>query len=160
MRGGPLICILMVCSSCYNNRELMCPDMDEELRSRLREEYSNSANFSDGEIFRFIRLYHKQGRELEEKKWWARLTRDKSKDLKRILDVKELREGFDNLLEITGLWEVFHIGTMRRYLVLRSHQVKHTSCPARSMLTGSRSWQRICSVYAKSGSASPAPIPP
>lgn len=97
--------------------------MSPDLVANLREEYANSANFSDGEIFRHIRMYHKGEQEREEKKWWARLTKDKAKDLKRILAVKELREGFDNLLDISGLWDAFHIGTMRRYLVLKCHEV-------------------------------------
>lgn len=97
--------------------------MDVQLRTKIHEEYATSANFSDGEIFRHIRFYHKANLECEEKRWWARLTRDKSKDLKRILEIQGSREGFDSLLNIPGLWDVFHIGTMRRYLLLRCHQV-------------------------------------
>jgi len=109
-------------------RTQSCPSntykgIDSHLRDNLREEYSNAANFSDGEIFRHIRHYQKSGGILQERKWWARLTRDKSKDLKRILDVHSLRDAFDQLLEVTGLWPAFHIGTMRRYLLLRCHEV-------------------------------------
>lgn len=97
--------------------------MSTEAVANLREEYSNSSNFSDGEIFRHIRLYHRLDNSIAERKWWARLTKDKAKDLKRILNIKALREGFDDLLDITGLWDAFHIGTMRRYLVLKCHEV-------------------------------------
>jgi len=102
----------------------LATDIDVKLRESLREEYSNAANFSDGEIFRHIRLYNRDGDILQERKWWARLTKDKSRDLKRILDVQILREAFDRLLEVTGLWPAFHIGTMRRYLLLRCHEVR------------------------------------
>ncbi|KAL6712964.1 hypothetical protein ACLMJK_009519 [Lecanora helva] len=103
--------------------DLYLDDMSQELVRSLREQYDNSANFSDGEIFYCIRQSHKQENQEEESKWWARLTKDKSKDLKRILSIKELREGFDDLLDITGLWGAFQIGTMRRYLVLKCHEV-------------------------------------
>lgn len=51
------------------------------------------------------------------------MTKDKAKYLKRILAVKELREGFDDLLDIIDLWDGFCIGTMRRYLSLNCHEV-------------------------------------
>lgn len=97
--------------------------MSRVFKNRLREEYSNSANFCDGEIFRHIRCYHKQKDTLSEKKWWARLTKDKSKDLKRVLEIEGLRQAFDDLLHVPGLWPEFHIGSMRRYLVLKCHEV-------------------------------------
>lgn len=97
--------------------------MSSVLVMSLREEYSNSKVHSDREIFRHIRLYHQQEKIFQEMKWWACLTKDKAKDVKRILAVKELREGFDDLLDITGLWDGFCIGTMRRYLTLKCYDV-------------------------------------
>lgn len=93
--------------------------------NHLREEYSNSINFCDGEIFRHIRLCRKENDTFNENKWWARLSKYKSKDLKRVLDIKELRQAFDDLLIVSGLWPAFHIGTMRRYLVLKCYKVYH-----------------------------------
>ena len=126
MIGGLSTYILTVCSSFLEDGLflLTVPDMNHELRNELREEYSNAANFSDGEIFRHIRFYQKINAALEEQKWWARLTRDKSKDLRRILNVRNLRDAFDSLLNITGLWSAFHIGTMRRYLIMKCHEAR------------------------------------
>ena len=76
---------------------------------------------------------------VKEKKWWARLTKDKTKNLKKILDVPSLRNAFDNLLDVTDLWSAFRIGIMRRYLVLRCHEVGLSS------LFGTVSDLRICS---------------
>ena len=108
--------------------------MSLEVVTNLRDDYSNSANFSDGEIFRYIRWYSQRGEDLRERAWWARLSKDKYKDMKRILAIQELREGFDSLLEIIGLWDGFHIGTMRRYLVLKCHEVYPTMPEWRAML--------------------------
>ncbi len=100
-----------------------CVDMSSVLIGSLREEYSNPRATSDGEVFRHIRLYHRQEKICQELKWWACLTQEKAKDLKGILAVKELRERFDDLLDITGLWDEFRIGPMRRYLTLKCHEV-------------------------------------
>ena len=108
--------------------------MSLEVITNLRDDYTNSANFSDGEIFRYIRWYNQKGEDLREKAWWARLSKDKYKDMKRILAIQELREGFDSLLELIGLWDGFHIGTMRRYLVLKCHEVTSTMLEWRAML--------------------------
>ena len=108
--------------------------MSLEVITNLRDDYTNSANFSDGEIFRYIRWYSQKGDDLRERAWWARLSKDKYKDMKRILAIQELREGFDSLLELIGLWNGFHIGTMRRYLVLKCHEVNSTMLEWRAML--------------------------
>ena len=97
--------------------------MTPDFRRALKEEYSNSANFSDGEIFRHIHVNQKVRSIFGERKWWARLSKDKAKDLKRLLEIEKLREAFDDLLNIPGLWATFHIGSMRRYLSLKCHEV-------------------------------------
>jgi len=63
------------------------------------------------------------GDEFGRRKWQARLTRDKAKHLRGILRVKELRQAFDDLLGITGLWLLFQTGPTRRYLNLKCHEV-------------------------------------
>ena len=54
--------------------------------------------------------------------------------MKRILAIPELCEGFDSLLELIGLWDGVHIGTMRRYLVLKCHEVNSAMLGWRTML--------------------------
>ena len=97
--------------------------MSSVLIGSLREEYSNPKVYSDGDIFRQIRLCHQQGKIFQEMKWWACLTTEQIKDLKKILAVEELRKDFDNLLDVKGLWDGFRIGAMRRYLTLNCHEV-------------------------------------
>jgi hypothetical protein len=84
------------------------------LRIALLEEYSNSVNFSDGEIYLKIQEYkHDPGRHLgmifAEKCLWARLSKDKRKDLKRILKYKAFSAAFDVLRVFLGLWVGFRI---------------------------------------------------
>ncbi|KAF2178253.1 hypothetical protein K469DRAFT_599807, partial [Zopfia rhizophila CBS 207.26] len=84
------------------------------LRTALSEEYSNSVNFSDGEIYLKIQEYkHDPGRHLgtifAEKCLWTRLSKDKRKDLKRILKHKAFSAAFDALRVFPGLWVGFRI---------------------------------------------------
>ncbi len=97
--------------------------MSSVLITSLRQEYSDPKVHSDGDIFRQIRFCHQQGKIFQEMKWWACLTTEKTKDLKKILAVKELREDLDDLLDVRGLWDGFRIGAMRRYLTLKCHEV-------------------------------------
>ena len=100
--------------------------MSSVLTHKLREEYSDPEFHSDGEVFRQIRFCQQQGKIFQEMKWWACLTTEKVKDLKRILAAEELREDFDKLLDIKGLWDGFRIGAMRRCLGLKCHEVIKT----------------------------------
>lgn len=77
-------------SSSYIYRLTICLDASADLKVALSEEYSNSVNFSNGEIFLKLRQYdngtNKQiGTVLAEKRMWGRLSKDKRKDLKQIL---------------------------------------------------------------------------
>lgn len=98
-------------------------DMSSVLTHKLREEYSDPEFHSDGETFRQIRFCQQSGKIFQEMKWWACLTSEKVKDLKRILAAKELREDLDKLLDIKGLWDGFQIEAMRRYMGLKCHEV-------------------------------------
>jgi hypothetical protein len=84
-------------------------------------------NFCDGEILRHIFFYEARGDTLNGPKWWARLTRDKRKDLKTILAVPGFREVLRDLMNITGLWPPFHIGTFRQYVQLKCPEVWSSS---------------------------------
>ncbi|KAF7894690.1 uncharacterized protein EAF01_010140 [Botrytis porri] len=92
------------------------------LQNHFQEGYSNSTYFCDGEILRHIRLYQDTQDIINENKWWARLSQDKKKDLKRIINITAFRDIFDDLMNITGLWPAFHIGTFRRYLIINCHE--------------------------------------
>ncbi|KAI0534967.1 hypothetical protein GGR58DRAFT_504754 [Xylaria digitata] len=83
----------------------------DDLKLALSEEYSNSVNFSDGEIFLKLRQYddgtNKQiGTIFAEKRMWGRLSKDKRKDLKQILRNRMIIAGLDALRILPGLFEI------------------------------------------------------
>ncbi|KAI9736725.1 MAG: hypothetical protein M1834_000929 [Cirrosporium novae-zelandiae] len=88
----------------------------------IAEEYANSKNFCDGDIFRNIRHHQRNDNTAQATKWLARLSEGKRQDLKRLRkadDLTELRLAFDKLLPFTGLWPALQIGTFHRLLALK-----------------------------------------
>ena len=75
-------------------------DSNSDWQRELAEEYSNSTNFSDGEIYYKIRKYGFESNDFAEKKWWACLTKKKREFLKRFLKHDGFRNAFDALLVI------------------------------------------------------------
>ncbi|KAF1840100.1 uncharacterized protein K460DRAFT_399124 [Cucurbitaria berberidis CBS 394.84] len=86
---------------------------------RIVESYSNEEKPSDGEIFRKIRLYHREGNEEAENRWWSRLDKSKPKDLRQLLKRTKLALKFDALIDMPGLWAKVQIGALHRLLVLK-----------------------------------------
>ncbi|KAF4451416.1 hypothetical protein F53441_5584 [Fusarium austroafricanum] len=87
--------------------DLYLEDASEDLKTSLSEEYSNSVNFSDGEIFLKLRHYHdnankKTGTVFAEKRMWGRLT------------------GLDALRTIPGLFTGFRIE--HRFMAMKCHE--------------------------------------
>ncbi|KAH7119558.1 hypothetical protein B0J11DRAFT_590451 [Dendryphion nanum] len=87
---------------------------DPNLRTALSEEYSDSVNFSDGEIYLKIQEYrHDTNRQLgtvyAERCLWARLSKEKRKNLNRILKHKAFSTAFNALRVFPGLWAGFRI---------------------------------------------------
>ncbi|KAK0628283.1 hypothetical protein B0T17DRAFT_614224 [Bombardia bombarda] len=94
--------------------DLYLDDASTELKVALSEEYSNSVNFSDGEIFLKLRQYDDDsnkhiGTIFAEKRMWGRLSKDKRKDLKQILRNKMITAGFDALRILPALFVGFRI---------------------------------------------------
>lgn len=98
-------------------------DSNAELIEYIRYEYLNSSNISDGEIFRHIRLCNKLGKNMEERRWWSRLTNSKRKDVEQLLRKSDLCEGFDRLLDMPGLWAGLKLGALHRLLTLKCDEV-------------------------------------
>ena len=71
---------------------------------RIVEAYSNEQKPSDGEIFRKIRLYHRENDQEAEKRWWSRLEKSKPKDLRQLFRRPSLTASFDALIDMPGLW--------------------------------------------------------
>ncbi len=94
----------------YSTNKMLDASLD--LRTALLEEYSDLVNFSDGEIYLRIQEYqHNSNRQLgilyAERYLWARLSKDKRKDLKRILKHKSFSTAFDSLRAFPRLWPGF-----------------------------------------------------
>ncbi|EOA82041.1 uncharacterized protein SETTUDRAFT_97422, partial [Exserohilum turcica Et28A] len=67
---------------------------------------------TDGIIFRNIRRYARAHDAENEKKWWARLTATKRKDLTQLLPNHKLSLAFDALIDYAGLWTPICLGTL------------------------------------------------
>jgi hypothetical protein len=86
---------------------------------RIIESYANEQKASDGEIFRKIRLYHRDNNEEAQNRWWSRLEKSKPKDLRQLLKRPLLAAGFDALIDMPGLWAKLQLGALHRLLVLK-----------------------------------------
>ena len=98
------------------------------------EAYSNEQKPSDGEIFRKIRLYHRENDQEAEKRWWSRLEKSKPKDLRQLFRRPSLTASFDALIDMPGLWAKLQLGALHRLLVLKCDEVRVYMDKARSFL--------------------------
>ena len=87
------------------------------------EAFANERKPSDGEVFRKIRLYHREKNEEAQKRWWSRLEKSKPKDLRQLLKRPILISGFDALIDMPGLWAKVQLGALHRLLVLKCDEV-------------------------------------
>ncbi|KAL9057395.1 MAG: hypothetical protein Q9162_002340 [Coniocarpon cinnabarinum] len=87
-----------------------CTDIPQRTARGVIEEYSNAVPYTDGEIFWRIRAYNRNGDHRAEKRWWARLSHTKQKDLQQLLRNRALTEAFDDLLDAPGLWRSIQLG--------------------------------------------------
>ena len=102
------------------------------------EQYSNSANFSDGEIYLKIRHYQSEPNVFAEKRWWSYLSPSKRKDLKLFLKDVDLTAGYDALRPIRGLWGGLKIGTFQKGAALKCPEVSQIDCFRRRVRTERR----------------------
>jgi hypothetical protein len=56
------------------------------------ESYAHEQGYSDGTIFRNIRVYARSRNYQEEKKWWARLSETKKKDLRQLIHSRKYND--------------------------------------------------------------------
>ncbi|KAJ5883437.1 uncharacterized protein N7473_010323 [Penicillium subrubescens] len=86
--------------------DLFLDDLSVPLRTSLIEEYANERKPTDGEIYRKIRQYESEGNSLLRRKWLSRLSENNQNRMKQLSKEtnEQLREGFDRLLAIPGLW--------------------------------------------------------
>lgn len=62
-----------------------------------------------------------------ERKWWARLTETKRKDLRQLLKDERYAVAFDALLDWPGLWTTIKLGSLHRLLCLKCDEVRDMS---------------------------------
>jgi hypothetical protein len=98
-------------------------DIPKPYLTRIVESFLNEQKPSDGEIFRKIRLYHRQKDEEAENRWWACLDKSKLRDLRQVLKKKELAAAFDALIDMPGLWARIQLGALQRLLALKCDEV-------------------------------------
>jgi hypothetical protein len=129
-------------------------DANRNLQTVLSQEYSDSVNFSDGEIFQAIRGYHynsdKQlGSLFAEKCMWARLSMSKRKDLKQILKHEEFTKALDALLVLPGVWIGFRIE--HKFMSLKCDEVITLFFLSSMQLIQIRRFCTICITYSHPG---------
>ncbi len=98
-------------------------EFDVSLTTELHESFKHEKAFTDGEIFRNIRIYALKRDKKSEKKWWARLSPTKQKDLKQLLGNEKIETAFDNLIEFAGLWPPIQLGQLHRFHGLKCYKV-------------------------------------
>ncbi|KAK3061229.1 hypothetical protein LTS18_006731, partial [Coniosporium uncinatum] len=101
--------------------ELYFRDIPGTAKAYLREQYLNCRNCSDGEIYRYIRLYQKSGDEQGERRWRSRLSPSKTKALKQLQSQchGSIVGCLDELVQFPGLWNSFQLGSFPTILSLR-----------------------------------------
>jgi hypothetical protein len=100
--------------------------MSPELRIWLIEQYSNTAKFSDAEIYQKIRLY--QGNKYKEGRWRARLSPSKQINLKQFLKHGAFPAAFEALFAISGLCPGFRISMTQEAIAMRCDDVSQVLC--------------------------------
>ena len=103
----------------------------------IREDYANSRNFCDGDIFQQIRYCQKRQDHAGEGRWFARLSECKRKDVKQLQKRKELQplaSALDELLSYVGFWPALQIGTFHRVLNLKCPEVSADSSSCYSLM--------------------------
>ncbi|KAJ5346798.1 uncharacterized protein N7506_000051, partial [Penicillium brevicompactum] len=81
-------------------------DIGADLKNSLLEEYSNENTPTDGQIYWRVRQYETEQDESSRQRWFVRLSKNKQIRLDQLDNNRnrQLREGFNRLLHIRGLW--------------------------------------------------------
>lgn len=133
------------------HRMILKPMIDDingsrSLKDSLRDEYSNARNSFDGDIYYRIRTAHLQAQRGEKRKWLARLSKSKQRDVLHLEgraespknpEMHQFSEQLDLLIPFRGLWPAFQIGTFHRLLSIRCPQVSILSILFESGFTDS-----------------------
>lgn len=106
------------------------PDLDDDLKTTLIEEYSCEKKPDDGEIYHKIREYQGyggNGNPYFEARWWALLcgiSEHKADNMRQIIRYPDFRAGFDIQLNVPGLAGGMQLGTTHKMFGMRCHEVR------------------------------------
>ncbi|KAJ9624466.1 hypothetical protein H2203_005201 [Taxawa tesnikishii (nom. ined.)] len=98
-------------------------DLPKAVETAFIENSLKEQAVSDGEIFRKLLLSKRENDRAAEKKWWARLTETKRKNLQQLLRDTVLAAAFYGLLDWPGLWTPIQLGALHRLLTLKCSEV-------------------------------------
>lgn len=90
----------------------------------ITQEYGNALQFSDGDVFRYVRANRESNNKFGVKKWMARLSASKRRNLLQMEKIPILIKAFDSLRPLTGLWPGFLLGSLNRILPMRCYEVR------------------------------------
>lgn len=102
---------------------MLSKDLHADLKTCLAEEYTNEAIPSDGQIYYQMRFYHFQHNFSMEMRWKARLRGNREEYLQTLENHLAVREAFDALLYVPGLWDGMRISTLHTVMALNCDSV-------------------------------------
>ncbi len=100
---------------------IKCLEIVEEVGAPWANQYYHQNKFSDGEVYRSIRLDSTSQSEVDE--CMSRLSPCKQVALRQILKYKEFSKAFDDLLCFQGLWGGLELGNIQRHFATGCDEV-------------------------------------
>ena len=117
-------------------------------------EYSDGDNLSDGEIYRNVRHCERERDLYSKGQWMTRLSRQGKKSLELLDKYEGLKDAFDNLLDIPGLWEDMRLSTLYKLTSMKCNDVGLLSCSPRLAHYLYRRLSTISNTSSRSGTGS------
>lgn len=99
------------------------PDLNQDTKQMLREGYSYSAQYTSGEMFRYMRLCHYDNDPLGAQRWRGRFSPSQDDFLEQLFKRTILVTALDSILHIQGLWREFYIGSLDVFLFPKCDEV-------------------------------------
>lgn len=117
---------------------------------------------SDGEVYRKIRQYERNGNICFKKRWKALLSDHGRRGLRQLFDRGdgELTAAFDDLLDIPGLWDGMRISTLHKMIGMNCDEVGLLSLRSLLAYVMNRRFCTILNTSKRSGTGSSVKIPP
>jgi hypothetical protein len=94
-----------------------------ESKAAISEQYQNSANFTDGEIYLKIRHYQSKADSFAEGRWWSYLSLRKQQDLSSFLKNTILASALETLRVIPGVFGGLKITTLQYWTASKCFEV-------------------------------------